>query len=151
MRTAPASQWRGGCSQGEGWQMCVDSVSSRQGKPRAMRLLSALKQSTLRGIGSLYRYTPLVVLAMTMAIILTRVRRMTSQAIVPLLLAVACIGGVFVRAVMLAWVDVVSFPSMLPQYSHASYVLLLLGMVFLAISAAYLNKTHYVTEGLSRH
>ena len=123
--------------------MCLDPVSLPQGKPRLMKFLEAQKRSALTAIGVAYQYAPLVVLGITMAVVLARARslsRHAAVAAVAVVLAAACGLGLLVRAAMLAWLDVVSFPAIFPQYSHASYVLLLLAAVFLTVSAASLRK-----------
>lgn len=137
VKSAPISQWQPGCPEGEGWKMCIDAVSQlANGNQDVVISTSPLKQTALSSIGLVYRYGVVILAALVFVVILLRRRAISDSGALALLFAASCIFAVIVRAFILAWVDVVSFPSVLLQYSHASYVLFLTGTVFLVLAAA---------------
>jgi hypothetical protein len=136
VKSAPVSQWQPGCPEGAGWQMCIDAISKpRDTEPRLVNSASRLRQAMSVFLGVIYRYGVASVAGVAFLVTMLRIRHISDRRTMAFLFAASCILAVIVRAFLLAWVDVVSFPTVLLQYSHASYVLLLAGTVFLVLAA----------------
>jgi len=133
VKSAPASQWQLGCTVDDEWEICIDdALQVSPVNPRVTRMLTKIRRAVLIPLGQLYRYG-VPAAALTFLLIALRRRRgiIDGDVLCPIF-ALACFVAVFTRAFILAWVDVVSFPSIVPQYTHGSYPLLLAGTLLTA-------------------
>jgi hypothetical protein len=141
VRSAPASQWQTGCIDNVAFQMCIEEISQpREGNPRLLHLAAKVKRNIVALLRAAYTYGLLPFIAAALVLSMRQIRKSSSSRRLAITLAGACILAVLVRAFILAWVDVVSFPSIFFQYTHASYGLLLAGTAFLGLAAVNTDK-----------
>src|SRR5262249_36771134 len=122
VKSSPAWQWQPNCFENDAWQMCIDENLQRsENGPRISQRLFKGRRAALTLIGVIYHYGITLISVAALLVSFLKVRGRLRSHVLAFLFAAACIGGVFVRAFILAWVDVLSFPSVVFQYTHASY------------------------------
>ena len=147
VKSAPAWQWQPNCFENNEWQMCIDENLQRaENGPRFSHRMLKGRRAVLTVIAATYHYGVVALSALAILAGFLRIRGNIGRHALTLLFAVACILGVVVRAFVLAWVDVVSFPSVVIQYTHASYVLLLAGIIFAAVTSIVAVQTTTETK-----
>jgi hypothetical protein len=141
VRSAPAAQWQPGCTDNAVFQMCIDEIlQTPDSEPRLGRFTAKVKRNSVALFRAVYRYGVLAFAASALLLSMRQIRTSSRSRLLAITLAGACVLAVLVRAFILAWVDVVSFPSIVFQYTHASYGLLLAGTALLMLAAVNTHK-----------